>query len=542
MAIQRFDQEGYSTPRSDVLVIILGASEFPKSSFESNIAFANAADEISRYFLRKSSFNINPDNLLNRFNDPRSSSSILKDIGNFIRTRVDELREEGTSVTDLIMYYVGHGAFEKNEYYLAIQDTTNSHKAWSSIQAGALNSVFGEYAAWLRIVIILDACFSAGLASQMQGSYFELVKVNLAKKRIATKGISILASSSKDEVSMVTREGNLTMFTKALLLVLKNGSPDVNSSRLTLETIHFLLQLKCEELYESDAIQPQIHSPKQPEGVVAQVELFPNAYYEKEKEFEKLKKDIIIRQDIELATTTRKEEIRKQQLLEATEEELRLKKMFEHQDAIKQKIINEEIKLHNEINEHEDAYRIEAEQVTGRQLNWKLLDMWLQNKQLEKNGAILRKEKEQAGIESYIQVINRNIEIYDRKRSNNEGNYQELSETLFEFYEKRKQNEVQLKEVIYEIAKYKSEYNVYTSIFSGKLRAEFEQHISKNLPTDITFQSIVDNYSQRDYKKLKRGLDRQYFVEKTKSNLIFALYILFLILVVYSCFSVEVNS
>src|SRR5437016_2295409 len=107
----------------EAVAIILGASEWPKSKrWPASAAFKNSAEDFKRYLLDSNGLNVNPEDLLYLFDDPRSSADVDEAISTFLATVV--ARNDGKT-KDLILYYTGHGAFTEGDqkYCLALRSS-----------------------------------------------------------------------------------------------------------------------------------------------------------------------------------------------------------------------------------------------------------------------------------------------------------------------------------------------------------------------------------------------------------------------------------
>jgi tetratricopeptide (TPR) repeat protein len=218
-----------------------------------------------------------PENIKNFFDDPRAPADILKEASEFLVLRQRELESHGQAFSDLLFYFVGHGGFvaPDDAYCLFVRFTQERLLRTTSLHITDLAEVFREHARHLRGYFILDACF-AGAAPRFifQSSRGEMIRRELAQQ-FPRKGMALLCSSSGQHVSKAPRGEPFTMFTGTLLNILTRNHPR-EEERLSLRALGRLTADLIRERYEDAAVRPEVHSPDQRDGDLADVPLFPN--------------------------------------------------------------------------------------------------------------------------------------------------------------------------------------------------------------------------------------------------------------------------
>lgn len=263
-----------NTVPSSTLIVILGACEWPHfSQLNSSDAFSNSAQHLMNYFLSSTLFNLPRENLINLFNLDLSASDMLHKIADFIENRKVESTKDGLEICNLIIYYVGHGGFVggQNHYYLAVKSTRQNTAMTSGILVESLASAIKEQILNLRTFVMIDACFAAAAYKCFQSSPSEVVGVQV--RELFRKGVSLLCSSSSNAPSILLE--NHTMFTSALLEVLNNGYSD-HKKYMSFYDVSRLVKERLYAEHQNEAVRPEVHSPLQTQGDIAQVELFPN--------------------------------------------------------------------------------------------------------------------------------------------------------------------------------------------------------------------------------------------------------------------------
>src|ERR1035438_1277586 len=142
--------ESPPTPRQ-TLALLLGASEYPYAAgLAHGRSFSNSAKDFREYLMQGMS--IPPTNIAWLFDDSRSPTDQLLEVGSFLERVSTELSNQGTQPHDLIVYYVGHGLFTSRDqaYCLAIRGTKQGSEGLSSIRVSDLADVIRNNARFLR--------------------------------------------------------------------------------------------------------------------------------------------------------------------------------------------------------------------------------------------------------------------------------------------------------------------------------------------------------------------------------------------------------
>lgn len=271
------------------LLILLGASSWPKDAdLPSSTAFANAVKSLKDYFISDpNGFHLPNSNVLDLFNSKDSGPDILDQISDFLKDRMVQKQGSGADVRDVLVYFVGHGGITKDSsiFYLTICRTRKDYEKATSIAIDDLAERLRKGARFQRRILILDCCFAAKAVKFLQGP---AASVLLKEKTITafeekdqgkgfpSIGTSFLGSSGKDAASVILPDEISTMFTSALLSALRTGDPFQKAEQLSLRTIHRLTLDFLSKTYGDNFPWPELHSPDQSQGDVADVPFFPN--------------------------------------------------------------------------------------------------------------------------------------------------------------------------------------------------------------------------------------------------------------------------
>ena len=268
------------------LVVLLGASKWPYSpDFPPSQAFTNAARRLKEYFLDPKAFGLPSGNLLDFFDSDQSADDLDREIGQFLDQRISRMKAGGLAARDLVVYFVGHGGFAGGdaEYYLAIRRTRAANPTASGIRIVSLAYTLKEKARYLRHIVILDCCFAAAAFSAFQASpaqaaitqTLEAFRVPGKGDGIPGRGTSLLCSSRHNRPSLLLPDGSSTMFSQALFEALTTGNPH-QQGPLSLHNVASLAEDVLRTMAVGDAPRPEVHSPDQSEGDIADIPFFPN--------------------------------------------------------------------------------------------------------------------------------------------------------------------------------------------------------------------------------------------------------------------------
>jgi hypothetical protein len=265
--------------KSKTGLIILGASEFPLSNnFQSSNAFLEAKTRIKKYFTDLDGLALDKTFILDLFNSDEGADPTDIAIGDFI----GRLRQQ--NVMDLFIYYVGHGSFSPGDrgFFFAIKKTRDDSLSVSSITLRSLAGKISRLAVDLRTYFIIDCCFSAQAGIGFMADTNNIIGQQVLEE-YPTKGVTLLCSSSKDLPSLIIEERNVTMFSESFEMALRKGDSSISQKFLSLKELHKLTHSYIKQLNPGKDIRPEIISPIQPTGDIAEIRQFYNYGYKDSK-------------------------------------------------------------------------------------------------------------------------------------------------------------------------------------------------------------------------------------------------------------------
>jgi hypothetical protein len=154
----------------------------------------------------------------------------------------------------------------------------------SGMRMLSLAETLKEKARYLRRLLLLDCCFSASATKFFQSptpeqtailQMCEAFKMQGKGTGMPSKGTSLLCSSGSSRPSLLSPDGRYTMFSGALLHTLHTGLQDYQDD-LSLRTLAEATAVVLQAIPQWDAPRPELHSPDQSEGDIAEIPFFPN--------------------------------------------------------------------------------------------------------------------------------------------------------------------------------------------------------------------------------------------------------------------------
>jgi hypothetical protein len=255
------------------LAVILGASDFTNWKELSNTAFASSAEDFKRYLFDEDGFNLPRDHLLPLFDTTKSQSDILVAVADFLSEKYKAQSEGG--IRDLLLYYVGHGNFTAaRNYCLAVRDSRPKVDG-TLLRMSDLAGVIRNNAGGLRRFLILDCCFAGKAIKEIQAGPLVAAREEIMES-FAREGTTLLCSSTEGKVSLAPEGSKYTMFSGALLEVLRNGVAKIDTP-LSMEQLGTTADSLIRERYPGEAVRPTVLSPDPVAEKTSAVPFFPNA-------------------------------------------------------------------------------------------------------------------------------------------------------------------------------------------------------------------------------------------------------------------------
>lgn len=263
----------------NILAIVLGAADFSAARLGNDAAFEISASSFREYLCSPDGLALPDANVLWLFQNRDSADSVDKEIGKFLANQKERFLAAGETVSDVLVYYTGHGILPDNEFTLAFHTTEANRLRASSYRIVDLATTLKEHARYTRRLLILDCCFAAAAYAAFQAPATDVVAVQ-TREAFADRGTSLLCAAAPSRPAKIRTESGptatgMTLFSECLLEVLRNGESRVQRDRLSLvevgKAVEELLRIRFD-----NSPRPMVKSPDERDGDVARVPIFPN--------------------------------------------------------------------------------------------------------------------------------------------------------------------------------------------------------------------------------------------------------------------------
>ncbi len=209
--------------------LIIGISKYRNNSRGvPNLEYADVdARAIYQFLQTPAAGSFSPENMLLLSNEQATLSRIREVLTNFTAK---------ASPNDLLLiFFAGHGAPDRlapQNLYLIAHDTDADRMADTGLSMTKLRRYFDENIKSKRVVLLMDACHSAGLSTQgTRDLGNNLANQYLEKLLYREEGWAIITSSDVNEKSLESEKWGHGVFTYYLLDGLKGGA-DMNRDRV----------------------------------------------------------------------------------------------------------------------------------------------------------------------------------------------------------------------------------------------------------------------------------------------------------------------
>jgi hypothetical protein len=234
------------------------------------------------YLYDQAGLGLDPDLVLDFFDSSAGASEQLGEIKDALDTLLRERRDTGRPVADLLVYYVGHGyTDDQGHLSLLVRRSRRGMEAQTGIRAPDLAQVLRVAAPQQRRLVILDCCFSeaaAGAFVGMTGALDQAVAATAAKdvgEALPQRGGLLLCSSPRGEISVGAPRAEQTLFTGAVLDILRRGA-EGRPSVLSFADLRDAAFDHMVRAYGSEAPRPALHAVNQTQGDLTRLPAFPN--------------------------------------------------------------------------------------------------------------------------------------------------------------------------------------------------------------------------------------------------------------------------
>lgn len=180
------------------------------------------------------------DNIRLLYNETATRSNIL------LSLRWLQEKAQSDPEATILIYYSGHGCYEKpDQYYLIPHDCDSSDMVNSALTAIKLNSEIHKIAAQ-RLLVIIDSCHAGGMASSKLLSdkvkfpsslSLQPIPKGIIQQLKQGKGRVIFASSQENESSWIMKDNSMSVYTHHLLEALQGSNNHLGETTVTVSNL-----------------------------------------------------------------------------------------------------------------------------------------------------------------------------------------------------------------------------------------------------------------------------------------------------------------
>jgi WD40 repeat protein len=248
-------------------VILLGASTFPHKPHLNKSSFLTSKTKVSRV-LTKEFLLARKVAKLDLFDTNDLTHEIVDKILKFIKLQ--------KQVTDIIIYYCGHGGFlENRKYYLTLRGTREGREATTGLLFGGFAHDLEGALSGKRTYIILDCCFAGEASSIWMNERVSTFIAEQIQENYAPQGTALFVAASRLEPALAPADRETTLFSGHFIEALREG---IRSKEpvLSLVDIANHIRGRIENEPMNRRVKPELHVPRQDSGDVSRLPLFRN--------------------------------------------------------------------------------------------------------------------------------------------------------------------------------------------------------------------------------------------------------------------------
>jgi uncharacterized protein RhaS with RHS repeats len=163
---------------SSTAAVVLGAHDWTEAGLGRAPSFLRSAKRIVAYLYDSGGLGLDPELVVDLFDDTAGAGDQLARVRDTLDVQLRERREEGRPVTDLLLYYVGHGhTDDQGHLSLLVRRSRRGLEAETGIKAPDLARTLHRAAPQQRRSVILDCCFSEAAARAFIGMASDLTRI-----------------------------------------------------------------------------------------------------------------------------------------------------------------------------------------------------------------------------------------------------------------------------------------------------------------------------------------------------------------------------
>jgi len=262
--------------------VILGAHDWTGVGLERAPSFRRSAKRIVRHLYDPAGLGLDPELVLDLFDSTTSADDQLAELQQTLSQHVRERRETGQPLTDILLYYIGHGhPDDAGQLSLLVRHSRKNLEVETGIKTADLARTLRTAAPQQRRSVIFDCCFSERAAKAFIGMSSAVsdqvasVTANELSAGQAARGTLVLCSSGVGLPSIGKPDAEHTLFTGAVLEVLQQGVEGY-PTHLSFADLRDAAFDRMLAMFGPTAPRPVLHQANASQGDLTRTPAFPN--------------------------------------------------------------------------------------------------------------------------------------------------------------------------------------------------------------------------------------------------------------------------
>jgi tetratricopeptide (TPR) repeat protein len=267
---------------SSTAAVVLGAHDWTEAGLGRAPSFLRSARRVVAYLYDPAGLGLDPELVLDLFDDPAGAGDQLARVRDTLDVQLRERRHAGNPVSDLLVYYIGHGFTDDGGHLsMLVRRSRRGLEAETGIKAPDLARALRLAAPQQRRLVMLDCCFSEAAAKAFIGMAGDLnqevaaIAANDLGDNQPTRGTLLLCSSPLGQVSMGAPDAERTLFTGAVLEVLREGAVG-HAAHISFADLRDAAYERMVISFGANAPRPALHQVNASHGDLTHIPAFPN--------------------------------------------------------------------------------------------------------------------------------------------------------------------------------------------------------------------------------------------------------------------------
>lgn len=191
--------------------------------------------------------------------------------------RVYTFLDQDRGLTDLVIYYCGHGAFlPDRSYYLTLKSTRQGREATTGLLFRQFRLDLDDLLHDKRTYLLLDCCYAAAAVSDwMSSGSISNVIADQIESAFPAGGTALLVAASRSNPAIAPIGHETTLFSGHLIAAIRDGA-EVDRKDLSLADLAEAVRIRIRREPLARHVLPEMHVPRQSSGDMSLLPLIRN--------------------------------------------------------------------------------------------------------------------------------------------------------------------------------------------------------------------------------------------------------------------------